>query len=60
MTTDRPMPAPTIRRLHARELGPATAMLVRAFVESPLSAVVAPDLASRDAASRWMFGCRQT
>jgi ribosomal protein S18 acetylase RimI-like enzyme len=53
---DRPMPEPTIRRLHQRELGPATGMLVRAFVESPLTGVVAPDPASRDAASRWMFG----
>jgi GNAT superfamily N-acetyltransferase len=31
-------------------------MLVRAFVESPLTGVMAPDPASRDAASRWLLG----
>jgi ribosomal protein S18 acetylase RimI-like enzyme len=52
----RSYPEPTIRRLREREAGPATAMLVRAFVESPLIGVVAPDPARRDEASRWMLG----
>src|SRR3954454_7979057 len=50
------LPEPTIRQLRERELGPATAVLVRAFVEPPLTGVLEPDSARRDAASRWLFG----
>jgi ribosomal protein S18 acetylase RimI-like enzyme len=50
------MPDPTIRQLRERELGPTTAMLARAFMEAPLTQVLAPDRARRDAASRWLFG----
>src|SRR4051794_10002142 len=49
-------PEPVIRRLREREIETATAMLVRAFVESPLAQVVAPDPARQTAASRWLFG----
>jgi len=48
--------SPLIRRLREREIGQAAGMLARAFKDAPLTEVLAPDPARRDAASRWLFG----
>jgi RimJ/RimL family protein N-acetyltransferase len=50
------MPDPIVRQLREREHGRAAATLARAFVDAPLTPVLAPDPARRDAASRWLFG----
>jgi ribosomal protein S18 acetylase RimI-like enzyme len=44
-----------VRRLDPAEIGPAGAMLARAFRDDPLTRLLAPDPGRRDEVSRWFF-----
>ncbi|MGE3269356.1 MAG: GNAT family N-acetyltransferase [Chloroflexota bacterium] len=46
---------PEIRQLHRAEVSPAAEMLARAFAQDPLTALLAPDPARREAKAQWYF-----